>query len=408
MIVQAGLTLGRALAVRAAPGVINLIALTLIARTTAVETYGILSLIITTAVLVSNLLFGLVILPIVSQYATHHARGDEGAYASTSLALAAVLSLPVLLIAGSAAGHIRLAGPTLCLALILSLHSLLQELMRARQSIYLYGASDLAQSVGFLSAILILATPQSRPADIAMMFAASHAPAIAVSLFALRKLRPTPPRIEMAREILGVGRWLVLTNLTEQVLFTGARYLVLGAAGPQALGVFSFAVDVAQRTVAFVINAASFIYLPKAFSARVRQGHAAFVRTLREGAIVSSAAAIAAMAFVCVASRLDPAAQLVPQTFDLTIFCLVAAAAVVNRIKKLIVDSLGLATGRSHRLAIGNLAGAVTGLGAMALLAGPDATSMMSAGYLAGYVAIFGLSLALVTARRRPVADLDV
>lgn len=386
---RALLTLGQALAVRAAPGLVNLFALSLVARMAGMESYGLFSLIVTTAILVSNTVFGVVTLPIVSQYAQHRARDDHHAYAATLFGLAGLLALGVIPVGAVVAAFEPLAGPGLIAVLVLALHGLCQELLRARHSLYSYGASDLIQAVGFLAAALVWLGPNSSASGIVGLFAASYVPAIAVSLFGLRGLKPARPRLAMVRDIVSVGRWLALNTLTENILFTGARYLILAQAGAQALGVFSFAVDIAQRSVAFMVNAASFIFVPRAFSARAAQGHAAFVQVLRQGVWVSLAASAAVMAAIAAASVSPHATVFLPPTFDLIVFCIVSAAAVVNRIKKLLLDSLGLAASRAHRLAAGNLIGAALGLAAMAVLAGPDRTVLVSLGYLAGYVAIF-------------------
>lgn len=397
----AALTLGRALAVRAAPGLINLATLSLVARAASADVYGIFSLIVTTAGLVSNTLFGLVILPIVAQYATHQSQDRHSAYASTLGLLVGLLTLPLIVVGGVAASFTPIAGSALSVVLILSLHTLLQELLRARQSLYLYGTSDLAQSCGFLAATLIFLDVNYNASNVALLFAASYLPAVAVSLFGLRELKLARPSLSMAREIVSVGRWLVLNTLTENLLFTGARYLVLSQAGAQTLGVFSYAVDIAQRTVAFMVNAASFIYVPKAFLARATDGHAAFIHLLREGVVVSVLAAGAVMAFVTIGASTFYGAYFLSPTFDVALFCIVSVAAVINRIKKLLLDSLGMATGRSSWLAVGNIVGALIGLSSMWLLARIPNEHAISVGYLLGYLMIFVATWALMTARKQ-------
>ena len=390
------LVLGQAMAVRAGPGVINLASLMVLGNVTAVSTYGIFSTVVATGGMISNMVFGLVILATVSQYAGHAYRENENVYVSTLVILSCALAIPVVTIGLAAAIWIELALPALALVLTLSAHAILQELVRARQKLVIYGLSDITQALVFLVTTYVMFDRQTTAGAVVFAFSASYIPAVLISLAGLRGIRPVAASVVVAKDIVGVGRWLVLTNLSENVLYTGARYLVLGAFGPHALGIISFSVDLSQRTVAFLVNAASFVYVPKAFHVRERDGDRAFWRTLREGGIVAGITAVAAIVVV-VGLLLGPAAaHYAPATFDAVIFVIVALAGVANRLKKLLVEPMAIVRGVASRLPIANVLGAAGGLAVMALSIPFQSLSVLAGGYLCGYLAIVALSIRFV------------
>ena len=390
------LVLAKALSLRAAPGLVNLASLMTVAKSTTLATYGLFSTVVATGGMISNLVFGVITLSVVAQYANHASKDLERTYASTLLLLFAALSIPLIAVGLVATAWIDIASPSLGFVLMLSAHGLLQELLRARQQVLIYGLSDLVQSLGFFGAVLTLIDTQTGPGTIVLIFAASYLPALLISLIGLRDLRPGPASRAMAREVLDVGRWLVLSTFTENILYTGARYLVLGAAGAHALGVFSFAIDLSQRTVAFVVNAASFVYVPRAFAVRSRDGDLAFWRILREGGVVAAGTAVVASLFVIGVLNIPIAARYAPSAFDALIFVLVAAAGITNRLKKLLLEPVAIARGLANRLPIANAIGAAAGVLIMALVSPLGSLLVIVCGYLIGYLAIVSISAWLI------------
>lgn len=384
----------RALSVRAAPGLINLLSLTLAARESGGATYGLFSTMLATAGVIAGTAFGIGNLSIVAQYSSHAGRARERVYLWTLLSLWGGLAAVVLMGSTAASFWTSLALPTMALVLATSLRNLFQEITRARQAILVYGVSDLIQAVGFLGAVLLFVNGSTTPALLVVMFAVSNLPALLVNLADIRKLlMPARPSLRLCRQIVGMGGWLSLSNLTENILYTGARYVILAQAGTQALGVFSFAVDLAQRTVAFVVNAASFVYTPKAFALRRQEGDESFRKHLREGGWIASSAALATMVFVGGISIFEPTARLFPDVFDLSTFLMVACAATTNRLKKLLVDPVAMARQMSHRVAKANAVGAISGIALVALLSTSPIPQHFALGYLGGYVLMLIVSV---------------
>lgn len=388
--------LAKALAVRAGPGLINLLSLMLVAKALDVTPYGLFSTTVATAGLIANCIFGIGNLSVVAQYASHAGRRREAIFVWTLFALWGAMAVSAIIVGWVSSLWIALAWPTLALVVVTSLRALLQEIVRARQAIGIYGLSDLIQALVFLCLVFTAATPATSPTTVILWLAMSNAVAMVVHPLHLRRLvAPHRPSWAMMRKVVGMGRWLVLTNLTENFLYTGARYLILARAGPQALGVFSLAVDFAQRTVSFIVNAASFVHVPRAFAIRVKQGDLAFIRVLREAAIVAAIAAVLAMSSVVLILMSPMAEAYVPDAFDILVFVIVAWATTINRIKKLALEPIAIIRGMSNRLLLPNIIGAIAGLAAIAVATHLGDIFTISAGYLFGY-AINTASLAII------------
>src|SRR5690606_31444285 len=79
-----------------------------------------------------------------------------------------------------------------------------------------------------------------------------------------------PPKFSGWREIAQasrIGGAYTIGAVVENGLFLGPRYVVILFGGETFLGVLSFCIDISQRLIAFLVNAASFAFLPKAYSA---------------------------------------------------------------------------------------------------------------------------------------------
>lgn len=371
---------------RAAPGMVNLVAIVLLSRGIAAPEYGIYSTIVATGGFVAAITFGFLYSATVAQYSSNGSRGEGGAYLGTILtagAACAILCGVIALIAVPVSAVVSAAALTVA---AIGGHTLLQELVRARLRFWLYGASDLAQATGFLVAVAVVQPDAASTA--AILFAGSYLPACLINGVALTRHVRLSVTFEQLRALVGPAGWMVAGTVTENILFLGARYALLAAGAGRTLGEFSLAVDLAQRTVGFVVNATSFLYQPKAFHEGGKNGADGFHATIRRGVRLAMLLAAGALAFCLGFAAWLPTRALLPQEFVPLTFALVALAVVINRLKKLALDSLALHRRATFLVPVSNLIGSVAGLLAIGLFAWWGLYWAVAAAYLAGYTAI--------------------
>lgn len=394
---------------RAAPGLVNLVSLLTLARLIPVEKYGIYSVMMATGNFLSSALFGMLIFSVVSKYALFDRAGRLKAFIGNNTALFLPIAAAVLLFGWLGSKLFGYPYAPIPMAVVLSMHAILQELTRAALKIRLYALSDLIQAVLFLIFIHVFVSAATPVSQIALLFTASYAVAALLNITVF--FRMLAPRLDLAisKEVVHMGGWLVVGNFSETALTLGARYLMLGLGERVVLGHFSLAVDIAQRTIGFMVNAMSFLFVPRAFAAEQDGGGRAFRREILRG----GAAAVALGALVTVGlmgSTLLPLHWLDPIRTHPGVFGLVATAVVVTRLRKLIVDPFAMKHKRIHYLVFANLLGAAIGLaliyGLLRLHIGLGA----AIGYLAGWLVIFTVGsapfVAEIVGLRAPPAGL--
>ncbi|MGE5567074.1 MAG: lipopolysaccharide biosynthesis protein [Parcubacteria group bacterium] len=373
---------------RAAPGLINLASLLTLARLVSVEKYGIYSVMMATGNFLSSALFGTLIFSVVSKYAPFERSGLLKAFIGNNTVLFLPLAAGVLLLGWVGSQLFGYPYAPVPMAVALSMHAILQELTRAALRIRLYALSDLIQAVLFLVFIHAFVSAATPVSDIALLFTASYVFAALLNIAVF--FRMLAPRFDLAisKEVLHMGGWLVVGNFSETALTLGARYLMLGLGERVILGQFSLAVDIAQRTIGFMVNAMSFLFVPRAFAAEQDGDEGAFRREILRG----GAAAIALGALVTVGligSTLLPLRWLDPIRAHPLVFALVAAAVVTTRLRKLIVDPFAMKHKRIYYLVFANLLGAGVGLALIYGLLRVHIGLGAAIGYLSGWLVIF-------------------
>lgn len=338
---------------RAAPGLLNLWTLLLLGKWFTAADYGVYSLVLGVTGFLASMAFGPLNFAVVSQHAALEAEGRAGAYESSLVTV-------VLLIAGcagllgagcAAAGWIEWSW--IAPGIALGAYSTVQEILHARLKIWAFGAVAFSQAALALALTWLVVRHDPRPDTALAVFAASYALAAFVSLLFSGLPAPRRPDFGLLRGTFAVGAPYTVSTAIEQGLFLGMRGILLALGTPQQLGVFSFCVDLAQRIVGFLINAVSFLIVPTAFKAKARGGDADFTRALYSGA--AQAAALAALAFLSVMllRRTGWVAALNNELFDGVAFALLASAVAINRLKKLVLDSLAMLAGKASVIATG-------------------------------------------------------
>jgi hypothetical protein len=237
-----------------------------------------------------------------------------------------------------------------------------QEVLRASVRVLAFGIAALAQSLVYLLPVLFARDVFADISAAVHLFTASYAVGLCVALMLLRQPRSLLPDLGLLRQTFKVGTSYTASKLVENGLSVGFRYLLVWFGTPVQLGVFSFALDVAQRVVGFVINIVRFKAVPKAFLADAVDDAHEFRRQLYAGAAMSTLIAVFACVAVLVVRSTGLVASLNGVLFDTLAFLLVSAAVIVNQLKKTITDPFAMKMDRTGLIAIGYLPGAIVGL----------------------------------------------
>jgi O-antigen/teichoic acid export membrane protein len=391
-----------AILVRAAPGLINVAALILIGGWLAPAEYGSYSTTLATTNFASTVIFGSLTFSVVSQHARLQADGLSGVYESSLVS--AVLLIAALItavgLAGMAIGLVRWAWIAPVVAF--GVYTAVQEILRARLRLWAFGAAALSQAVVFMALGWLFVRRQPESSVALMAFAASYAFASIISLAFSGMPQLRWPDVTILSGTLNVGRPYTVSLAAEHALYLGMRYLIRFLGTAHHLGVFSFCVDLAQRFIGFLINAAGFSIIPAAFKADAKSGSDAFRRTLVMGSAVAVGLAIASFAAVLIVRATGKLPALSGSLFDLWVFAIVSSAIVVNRLKKLLIDPFAMRAQRASVIAVGYWISTPLTLasGALAITTGYRGSAEIV--YLGGYVLA---ALITVMALRRKLLE---
>lgn len=343
------------LVIRLTPGLVTVAGIFILSKMLDSVSYGLFSTFFATGTIVSTIIFGPITYSIVSQYSAFKASGDHSAYewavSYSTLAIAVavlVISLPLLLMS-------KYAVPTALLVASFGAFTTIQEIHRARLNLWLYGASSLLQSAIVIATFLIVVRAQPR-ADISLlMYAASYIVSTCVAFALLRMGPPRRVNLKILRPALLIGASYSISAICESAISQGIRYWLLWQGNHSALAIFSFSIDLAQRFVGVILNAASFAFVPGAFRLQAQGKSADFDKTLISGTTTAVALSFLSAILVLVALIwVDAKVGKLP-LFDPMSFFLVAVAVILNRSKKLGLDPFVVRAGFSRLIAIGYL-----------------------------------------------------
>lgn len=347
------LRLVEVLGLRAGPGLLNLSTLLFLATWLGISDYGIYSTIVVTAGFVASLTFGPLTFAVVSQHAQLEAKGLADIYESSLVSAFLLIAAVVGSIGALAATLELIAWAWIAPAVTFGIYQALQAILQARLRFWSYGAAGLTQATVFLVLAWCFVRPEPAVGIALTALAISYAVAAVVSvlLSGLPQLRW--PKINVLAGTLRVGGPYTLSKIAENGLSLGFRYLILLVGTTEQLGIFSFCVDLAQRLIGFLINAARFVAIPAAFKADAEGNKDGFHRTLLTGAILSMGLATASLVAVFVIRKTGWVTTLNGELLDPIVFVIVSAAVVLNQLKKTVVDPIAMRIGKTIAIAIG-------------------------------------------------------
>jgi hypothetical protein len=341
------------LVLRAGPGVVNLGTLLLIGGWLSPADYGFYSTVLATTGFVASVFFGPLTNGVISQYSKMQARGLQSEYEAS---LVSSVLLQGLIAAGvglglAAAGFIDLSwiGPVVAFGI----YTAVQEILHARLKFLAFGMVALVQAITFMSLAWLVVRTTPQPSVALTAFTVSYFVAAVLSMCVSGALRIRWPDVALLKSTLLVGAPYTSGTVAEQGLYLGVRYVIRFFGTAEQLGIFSFCVDLAQRSIGFLINAASFSFVPLAFKVEVEGGLKAFKRVLVSGAWTSILLSSCTLVGVLLIREMGVLSALSGPLLDPVVFGIVSVAVVVNRIKKLILDPIAMRSQKAFAVMAG-------------------------------------------------------
>lgn len=329
---------GEIIAARVMPGVVHVVTLVIVGRSLSFDQYGEFSVVIATIGLVVTVLIGPIEQAIVPLYAQFKVRDCVKDFEGQLLGGVAVLVGLGVVILGVAVVFKLAYEAWLLLFVSMALFRALQPILRARLSFWRYGFVAICQAFFSLFAVLFLVESNSSSVVAVTAYSAGYLVGAVVAWLMVGIPVPRLPARTFFLPVLNVGGALTISSLAESLLLLGTRYAILFFGSPQFLGVFSFAVDLAQRTVGVVINISSFAIVPRAYSSAAKGDVERFRALLVRGAIGALMVSSCVVLGVVLASRIDFVVEYMGGLYSGACFAAASIAVVVNRTKKLALD----------------------------------------------------------------------
>lgn len=332
---------------RVAPGVFNLLSIVLLGRYLEVGSYGIFSTSLATIALIALVVAGPVRFSIIPQRATYEAKGEEQNFEQGALSLLLLTSFSIgfLGLALWFSGIVQIAW--VALAIASSLSDGWMPVLRARLQFWRYGFVAWTKSIVILLLIYFLVAIHPTSSNALWAYALGNAFGFLVG-WILSGAR-LPGRIErmQLKAMLSVGSSFTLSKFAENGLFLGTRYIILWLGSAEFLGLFTYAIDLVQRSVGVVINVLSFAIVPRAYKLSALKGTKELFAYLRKSGMLGASMSVIVFLPIFLLHILGVLETLLGRPLPLTVFTLVSVAVVTNRLKRMVVDPIAVAL-RSH------------------------------------------------------------
>jgi hypothetical protein len=334
---------------RLVPGALNVVALLALAAWLSRQSYGLASTFIATATAGADILFGPIYHSVLVHYSEHRARGEHRRFESVHLANTLLLAAAV------GAGGVILAVTGLVdwriVAAIAAVGSYtsVQEISHARLQFYRFAVGSSSQSLAFLLLAYLMVRPNPTVETAVEAFAISYAIG---AFFSALLVRPnvTLPSIPMLKSAFSLGTMPALSNLVVTAFGLACRYVMLLFGRADALGVFSFSLDIAQRGVGIFINLATFAIVPHALKSSEGGTARELWRRLARGwsaAVLVSLTGAAAIIGLGATHVFEPLNRPI---YDPVSFGLICVAVIVSRSSKMLLSPVAMRLRRTRLL----------------------------------------------------------
>lgn len=328
--------------VRVAPGFVNLLSILLVGRHLSTAEYGAFSITLATTALVAICITGPIRFSIVPRRAAYEAQKKGHDFERGVLSLL-FLSTSCLAVVGAILWSL---GAVKFIWVALAVGSAAFDgwlpVLQARMQFWRYGAAAWTRA-GAIVIFLYITLAQEPTASAALWAYLLGNLAGVIAGWTLSGC-PLPGKLpgEMLRSTIGLGSSLTLANVSESVLSLGMRYLVLWFGTPEFLGLFTYALDVAQRSVGVVVNVVAFAVVPKAYQTSANIGRQAMQAYLIRVGTLAFTMAILVVLLVLLLNAVGWLQHWLGMSLPGVIFGGVATGVIVNRLKKLVLDPVAI------------------------------------------------------------------
>ncbi len=334
---------------RLVPGALNVVALLALAAYLSRQSYGLASTFIATSTAGADVLFGPIYHSVLVHYSEHRARGEDKRFESVHLSNTLLLTATV-----SAAGAILAAIGLVDWRIVAAMaavgsYTSIQEISHARLQFYRFAIGSSSQSTAFLLlAYLMVRTGPTVEAAVEA-FAMSYAIGAIVSAVLVRP-RLAPPSLPMLKSAFSLGTMPTLSNLVLTAFGLGCRYVMLFFGRGDALGIFSFSLDIAQRGVGIFINLATFAIVPHALKSSEGGNARELWRRLAKGWSVAVGVSLAGAAAIILLGLTHLFPPLNRPVYDPVSFGLICIAVIVSRSSKMLLSPVAMRIRRTRLL----------------------------------------------------------
>lgn len=386
---------------RVAPGVLNLVSIVLIGRYLDVATYGLFSTTIATTAVMVLVLTGPVQLSIIPRRAVYEAQGNGQDFERGTLSLLLLTSACVgsLGIALWLSGAIPLAW--VALALSSSIFDGWTPVLRARLQFWRYGVAAWIKAIATIMMIYFFVS--ENPTSLSAIWAYTLGNAIGFLAAWLACGSPMPKWVKRAdlKGMVSIGSSFTVSNLAESGLLLGTRYVIIWFGSDEFLGLFTYAVDIAQRSIGVVINIISFAIVPRAYKISAQEGPEVLISYLKRAGSVGAALAAALFSLIFILGSLGWIDRLLGSSLSMPIFTAVSIAVASNRLKKMVIDPIAVALDAHGAIPFAYLLVAPISIGLSAWFAFRGQEDIVTYIYPTSYVCVACITSALVLSRSR-------
>ncbi len=388
---------------RVAPGVFNLASIILVGRYLEVGDYGVFSTALATITFLALLIVGPVRLSIIPRRASHEAKGTAHAFER------GVLSLLLLAVAGlvSVGGALWLSDMVplawVAMAGASALFGGWMPVLNARLQFWRYGLATWGSALGTITFIYFFVSVAPTPLNALWAYVVGNMIGFIIAWVACGV--PMPGRFEREQVIsmLGVGSSFTLSNLAENGLFLGVRYIILWLGSDEFFGLFIYAIDLAQRSVGVVINILAFAIVPKAYKISAYEGIKELVPFLKRGSLAGLALAVAVFVSIHILSALDWLDTILGKPVPLVIFSAVSVAVITNRLKKMVIDPIAVSMQSHLAIPVAYILVAPVAMGLSVWSASQGNETLITYIYPGAYICVACLTMTLVYYKLRVI-----
>ena len=322
---------------RAIPGLLSFACILLIGSRLSTSDFGLYSTFAASTNLLASIAYGPIQFSIVSSYAKAEAGGHGSSYMSTVMILSVLLSLFLWICSGFFGVFHEYLVMACYLVATFGLLQVIQELLRARMRFYSYIVCSIVQSLSFLALVFYQLDSNSSFEHALIFFALSNGSAIFVGLL-LSGFTAAKPQLGFFSEMRSVGFPYTFSTICENVIFVGFRYAIMFFGSPAQLGIFSYCVELAQRSLGYIVSVTGFVLVPRAFKLAQGRDDRQFLKDLVAAAALSSTLAVLVLVAILTLVESGLASKFELGSFSTVTFTVVGLAIILNRVKKILID----------------------------------------------------------------------